>query len=89
MIGACTGAVNVRVSVVAPSFGTTSLITIPNSTTASIVFAASNLMTDTGAYTVKVEAGYGASFTTVVTSASLTYEYINPCLIIPNAVTAC
>jgi hypothetical protein len=62
-----------------PSGGITGLVTIPESTTASIAFAASNFLTDTGAYTVTVEAGYGPSFATIVTSASIIYTYINPC----------
>lgn len=78
MSGTC-GVLNVRVSVAAPSGGTTGLITIPNPTTASIAFAASSALTDAGAYTVTVQAGYGVSIATVVTSAVITYNYADPC----------
>ncbi len=76
-MGTC-GVLNVRVSVTPPSSGSAGLITIPSPTTASITFASWTALTDTGAYTVTVEAGYGASFSTVVTSASITYTYVEP-----------
>jgi hypothetical protein len=78
MSGTC-GVVNVRATVVAPSGGTAGLITIPVSTAANIAFAASNVLADAGNYTVTVQAGYGTSFTTVSTSASKNYTYVNPC----------
>jgi hypothetical protein len=52
MIGTCTGPVNVRILVVAPSGGNAGLITSTSST--GCAFAASNVVTNAGAYTVTV-----------------------------------
>ena len=75
-IGTC-GALNILATVAALSGGNVALITV-DTNSKSIAFAASNVLTDTGAYTVIVEAGFGTSFFTVVTSASFDYEYVDP-----------
>ncbi len=60
-----------------PSGGNAGLITIPNSTLASITFASSNFVADAGNYAVKIEVGFGAAFTTIIASAVFTYTYVD------------
>jgi hypothetical protein len=66
--------------VVAPSGGSAGLIILPSVTTASIKFAASNVVANAGAYLVTVSAAFSSSPSTIVASASLTYTYVDPCL---------
>ncbi len=75
----CAGALNVKVSVIAPGGGNSGLITVPSPTTPSIAFAATSAFVNAGAYSVTVQAGFGTLFSTVVASASFTYNYVNPC----------
>lgn len=63
-----------------PSTGNSGLITIPVATTASISFAASNVVAYAGNYLVTVSAALLSSPSTIVASASITYTYVNPCL---------
>lgn len=55
------------------------IITLSSATVASLLFAASSIVTYDGAYSLIVTAGFGSSFTTTVASAAMTYTYINPC----------
>lgn len=66
---------------VTPEHGgsSTSLITIPIATVASITFDASSSATDAGNYAITVKAGFGSNFafsvSTILASASMTYTY--------------
>ncbi len=75
--------VNYRALVVAQNGGNALLISLPNPATPTLAFAASTFLTDVGAYSVTVEAGYGANFalsaSTILASATTTYTYFNPC----------
>lgn len=79
MSGAC-GTLNIRVAVTAPTNGNAALISVPFATVPSIKFTASSVTANAGVYTCVVEAGYGPAFPTVVSSASLTYTYVDPCI---------
>lgn len=76
-MGGLCGTLNIRVEVTAPTGGDATLITVPTATVPSITFAASSLVANAGVYTCIVRAGYGTAFTTVVSSASATYTYVN------------
>ncbi len=76
MNGIC-GAVKMQAEIVAPSGGNAALITL-DASTIKLAFAASDVLTDSGNYTVTVQAGYGAA--PIISSASLIYTYVNPCL---------
>jgi hypothetical protein len=79
MSGLC-GALNIKIAVTAPANGDASLITVPSTAVPSITFAASSVVANAGAYTCIVQAGYGAAFTTVISSATLIFTYIDLCL---------
>jgi hypothetical protein len=59
-----------------PASATMSLIS--STTTSSVLFAASSNVLDANTYTVTVSARY-SSQTTWLTSATTTYNYVNPC----------
>jgi hypothetical protein len=60
MSGLCGVVLNIQATVVPPIGGSAALITV-DTTLKSIAFAASDVLTDSGIYTVIVEAGFGTS----------------------------
>lgn len=73
------GQVNLQLEVTPPAGGDATIITLPVVTVASLKFASSLILTNADIYSIKVKAGFGASFATVVASGTTSFTYVNPC----------